>query len=219
MKTNADKLLIKPGKSWLAYNAPSNFLEIFSPLPEGSHVKFNLEGNFDGILLFVLNTIALKDNLPLIAPLINTETVFWIIYPKKTSGVVSDLAMMNEWAEPTAYGLRTVSAASIDNIWTALRFRPTDLTKVSVTRNDKIRDNEFSEFIDIDKRQVKLPPEVEHILCQSNQALNFYQSLSYSNKKEYVIWILSAKQEKTKNERLNKLIEKLLAGKKNPSEK
>jgi uncharacterized protein YdeI (YjbR/CyaY-like superfamily) len=34
-----------------------------------------------------------------------------------------------------------------------------------------------------------------------------------------VVWILSAKQEKTKQERLVKMVEKLIAGKKNPSEK
>jgi len=47
----------------------------------------------------------------------------------------------------------------------------------------------------------------------------FYQGLSYSNKKEYVAWILSAKQEKTRSERLIKMVEKLSEGKKNPSEK
>ncbi|MFD2147142.1 YdeI/OmpD-associated family protein [Mucilaginibacter antarcticus] len=47
----------------------------------------------------------------------------------------------------------------------------------------------------------------------------FYQSLSYSNKKEYVLWILSAKQDKTRDERLERMVDKLNAGKKNPSEK
>jgi uncharacterized protein YdeI (YjbR/CyaY-like superfamily) len=49
--------------------------------------------------------------------------------------------------------------------------------------------------------------------------MDFYQQLSYSNKKEYVLWILTAKQEKTRDERLVKLVEKLNVGKKNPSEK
>jgi len=47
----------------------------------------------------------------------------------------------------------------------------------------------------------------------------FYQGLSYSNKKEYLGWILSAKQEKTRGERLIKTVEKLSEGKKNPAEK
>ena len=47
----------------------------------------------------------------------------------------------------------------------------------------------------------------------------FNPALSFTNKKEYVVWILSAKQEKTRTDRLAKIVEKLLAKKKNPSEK
>jgi uncharacterized protein YdeI (YjbR/CyaY-like superfamily) len=50
-------------------------------------------------------------------------------------------------------------------------------------------------------------------------AHQFYDSLSYSNRKEYVLWLLTAKQQKTREYRLVKTIEKLLAGKKNPAEK
>lgn len=50
-------------------------------------------------------------------------------------------------------------------------------------------------------------------------ALNNFNKLSYSNQKEYVLWILTAKLEKTRINRLAKLIEKLLNNKKNPSEK
>jgi uncharacterized protein YdeI (YjbR/CyaY-like superfamily) len=57
------------------------------------------------------------------------------------------------------------------------------------------------------------------VLANSTAAMTFFDSLSFTNKKEYVVWILSAKQEKTKNDRLEKLTEKLLAKKKNPSEK
>jgi uncharacterized protein YdeI (YjbR/CyaY-like superfamily) len=34
-----------------------------------------------------------------------------------------------------------------------------------------------------------------------------------------VLWILTAKQEKTREERLVKMVEKLVAGKKNPADK
>ncbi|MNY58036.1 hypothetical protein D3C86_1943270 [compost metagenome] len=47
----------------------------------------------------------------------------------------------------------------------------------------------------------------------------FFNSLAYSHKKEYVLWILTAKQEKTKASRLEKTIELLKAGKKNPTMK
>lgn len=51
------------------------------------------------------------------------------------------------------------------------------------------------------------------------ESVKFYEKLSYSNKKEYVSWVLTAKQEKTKQERITKMIEKLISGKKNPAEK
>lgn len=219
MKTIAEKLLIKPGKCWLAYNTPLNFSDILPSVPAGLPFIYVPEGNFDGILLFVLNHQELKLKLAIIVPLLTSETIFWIVYPKKTSGITSDLAMMAEWNELAKYGLRTVTAVSVDETWTALRFRPEGQSKISDTRNDQISNNEYAEFIDIENRQIKLPPEMELQLGQSSKALNFYHSLSFSNKKEYLVWILSAKQEKTKIERLNKLTEKLLNGKKNPAEK
>jgi uncharacterized protein YdeI (YjbR/CyaY-like superfamily) len=56
-------------------------------------------------------------------------------------------------------------------------------------------------------------------LVNSPQALAHLEKLSYTNKKEYVLWILSAKQEQTRHIRLEKMVALLLAGKKNPSEK
>jgi len=84
---------------------------------------------------------------------------------------------------------------------------------------DEIRQNEYAMYVDVDNKVITLPPDVKAILEQTPAALSFYQQLSYSNKKEYILWILTAKQEKTRNERLTKMVEKLVAGKKNPSEK
>jgi uncharacterized protein YdeI (YjbR/CyaY-like superfamily) len=128
--------------------------------------------------------------------------------------------MMGDWDELAKYGLRVVSAASINETWTALRFRIEGLSKLSETRNAAIKtNNEYAAYIDVEKKLITLPPEMEEVLGRSSAAMSFYQSLSYSNKKEYVVWIISAKQENTKADRLGKLIDKLSAGKKNPSEK
>jgi len=219
MNAIAKKLLIKPETSWLFYNAPAGYPELLEPLPEGLTISFSTNGNFNGIQLFVLNSTDLADGLKVIIPLLKPDTIFWITYPKKSSGIKSDLEMMGSWNEPAKYGLRIVTSVSVNETWTALRFREEGLSKISASRNDEIRKNEYAEYIDVDNKQVKLPPEIKQLLEAEPNALSFYQSLSYSNKKEYVVWILSAKQEKTKNERLAKLVEKLLAKLKNPSEK
>jgi hypothetical protein len=215
----AKKLQIKPGKSWLFYNAPENYLAALEPLPENTGVTFSPNGSFDGIQLFVMDSAMLTDSLKIIVPLLKNDTVFWITYPKKSSGIKSDLEMMGAWEEPAKYGLTTVASAAVNETWTALRFKPQGQSKVSESRNDEIRKNEYADYIDVDNKRITLPPDMQLILGPSSNALAFYDSLSYSNKKEYVVWILSAKQEKTRTERLDKLVEKLLGKKKNPSEK
>jgi len=219
MNTLVKKFLIKPNKSWLFHNAPDNYLAALEPLPEGAAAAFDITGDFDGIQLFVKDSADLAASLKTIAPLLKPDTIFWICYPKKSSGIKTDLEMMGSWSEPTKYGIEPVAAASIDNNWTGLRFRPIGLAKTAGVSNDEIKQNEYAEYIDVENKQVKLPPIMLEIFGRNNNAFSFYQQLSYSNRKEYVMWILTAKQEKTKAERLEKLIEKLSAGKKNPSEK
>src|SRR5579863_5424657 len=215
----AKKLQVKPFKHWLLFNAPGNYLGTLEPLPEGASVSYQANGEFDGVQLFVKGSIELAENLKIVAPVLRPDTIFWIIYPKKSSGIESDLEMMGSWAELDKYGLRCVSSAAVNETWTALRFRPKELTKTSDTCNSEIKNNEYSEFIDVDQKIVRLPPELQDVLQNNPSALASYEKLSYSNRKEYVLWVLGAKQEKTRAERLIKLVEKLSAGKKNPSEK
>ncbi|WP_295672555.1 YdeI family protein [uncultured Mucilaginibacter sp.] len=219
MSPVSKKLHIKPNSNWLFYNAPGNYFLVLEPLPDGATSSFEPDGNFDGIQLFVKNSGDLETGLIVISPLLKAETIFWVTYPKKSSGIPSDLEMMGSWDEPAKYGLRTVAAASIDETWTAIRLKQQGLAKVSEFRNEALKKNEYSEFIDLEKRNTIMPPDMHQVVSKSPAAMSFYETLSFSNRKEYVVWILSAKQEKTRNERLEKLNGKLLAGKKNPSEK
>jgi hypothetical protein len=50
--------------------------------------------------------------------------VFWITYPKKTSGIDSDLSRDILAAARTDFGWRPVSIVALDDVWSALRFRP-----------------------------------------------------------------------------------------------
>ena len=219
MSLIARKLQVKPGQYWLLYNAPANYLTLHEPLPEGAAVSFHTGGDFDGVQLFVKNSRELVESLEVIMPVLKPQSVFWIIYPKKNSGIETDLEMMKSWEALDKYGYGAVTAAAIDQHWTALRFKPKALTKTSETCNDEIKQNDYRQWIDVDKRTITLPDDIKLVLQKSTKALAAYESLSYSNRKEYLVWILSAKQEKTRIERLVKLVEKLKAGKKNPAEK
>lgn len=219
MTSLAKKLQMKPGKLWLLYNAPANYLTLLEPLPDATIIAYEANNIFDGVQLFVKNNSELKVSLKIIIPVLKPGAVFWVIYPKKSSGMVSDLEMMSSWDELANYGFGGVAAAAIDETWTALRFRPVGQSKTSDANNKNIRQNEYGAYIDVDRKQIILPADIAELLQQNPKALAFYEQLSYSNKKEYVLWILTAKQEKTKIDRLGKLVEKLLDKKKNPAEK
>jgi hypothetical protein len=219
MNALAKKLLIKPGKSWLFYNAPEDYLTLLSPLPDGVSTHFVAEGDFDGIQLFVRDSAELNESLTIIGLLIKTDTVAWVCYPKKSSGMATDLAMMGSWDELVKYKLEVVAAASVNNIWTAVRMRPIGLAKRSNTSNADIKQNDYSAYIDIDNKKVHLPSDVETALKATPEAFALYDKLAYSHKKEYVLWIVTAKQEKTRADRLIKMVHMLLNGKKNPGDK
>lgn len=215
----AKKLKMKPGSTWLFFNAPANYPVTLGPLPPNITVKYSPDSELDGAQVFVKNIAELTASLQVVAKLLKPEAVFWIMYPKKNSGVESDLEMMSSWDVCKKYGLRPVASAAIDQTWTALRLKPFDEVKTSEGSNQSIRQNEYLAYIDVDNKQITLPPGMTTALEKYPEAFDFYNRLSYTNKKEYVLWILTAKQEKTRGERLVKLVEKLKQGRKNPSEK
>jgi hypothetical protein len=218
MTSLAQKLQIKPGKKWLFYNAPKGYLKSLEPLPESAKCTIVPKGNFDGIQLFAKNKAELSSALKVIAPLLKPDTTFWVTYPKRNSGIESDMKM-GDWDEMTEYGLQGVASIAVNEKWAGSRFRPEGQAKISGTGKNEIRGSEYAAYIDVDNKIIALPVFIKRILQQKPKAFSVYQQLSYSNKKEYLLWILTAKQEKTRNERLVKFIEKLVAGKKNPSEK
>ena len=70
---------------------------------------------------------------------------------------------------------------------------------------------------DTEKREVVIPPELEQELRKDPRALVFFDMLSYTNKKEYVQWIMAAKKEETKQRRIRQAVEKLLLSVKEPN--
>lgn len=62
---------------------------------------------------------------------------------------------------------------------------------------------------DEEERVVEVPKEFANLLNNNIEAKEFYESLSYSNKRKYIQWITSAKKEETKIKRMDEAIIKL----------
>lgn len=69
---------------------------------------------------------------------------------------------------------------------------------------------------DTQERIVEVPQELKDAFKEAPEAKAFYETLSYTNRKEYASWISSAKREETKERRLHKTIELLKNGIKHP---
>ena len=69
------------------------------------------------------------------------------------------------------------------------------------------------------KRVVTPPKDLQKLLGKHAKARAAFDGLSFTNRKEYVVWILDAKKPETRDARLAKTLELLSKGKKNPSDK
>jgi hypothetical protein len=211
------KLYLKPGFKVLIGIPPEQGASI---LGDTSSITLNsdLTDPFDGLLLFVKDSTELNEALNTWADKITSEVIVWIAYPKKSSGIPTDLKMA-KWDELDQYQLSPCGSASIDDTWTGLRIKPISDVKSSGVGNTQIKTNELSEFIDVDNKKVYPPADLSKMFLQHPNAAAFFKTLAYSHQKEYVLWILTAKQEATRVNRLQKTIEMLSIGKKYPTMK
>lgn len=215
----ASKLQIKSGQRLLILNSPNEYPLLLDPLPDDTLISTELNGNHDHFQLFVKTGSELTQTLKNIYKLLLPSSTVWIMYPKKSSGIKSDLEMMSSWHEAEKYGLRPVAAASINKIWTAIRLKPVNEVKKSGLGKSEIAASSLSTYIDVENRVIKLPDDLKAELIAKPAALAFFETLSWTNKKEYITWILTAKQEKTRYSRVMKAAEMLTVNKKNPTAK
>jgi Bacteriocin-protection, YdeI or OmpD-Associated len=216
------KLHLKPGMRFIATNAPEGFQRTLGSLPEGATQEQSLRGAFDLILLFVSSKKALKSQWAKALSSLKPDGLLWVAYPKKSSGIPSDLtAMSGDWGLDKDSEWQPVSLIAVDEHWSATRFKHApELNQQRVQRGDEmIHDGDGTLCIDRKNRVIAAPADLQRLLNRNAKAAAFFESLSFTNKREYVGWVIGAKRPETRSQRLEQAIEKLLTRKKNPSEK
>jgi hypothetical protein len=141
--------------------------------------------------------------------------VLWFAYPKKSSGIKTDISRDSGWEKLAKNKFVPVTQVAIDETWSALRFKPVDQIP-KLTRKTAIGQQPSKPS---KERTLELSTEFQQLLGKNKKAGVFFKSLSFTNRKEYVVWLESAKKPETKQKRLKDAIEKLLSEKGNPSEK
>lgn len=286
------RMKIKPEHSLLVLNSPAGYVKPTDKVD----TRLTLDGKYHAIKLFVkdkhdLDAYALK-----VVNALKDDGLLWICYPKKSAAIKTDLTRDNGWDALKKQGYEGVSLVSVDDTWSAFRFRPTEKVKTQKKQHkaaarkaftallEKPSDGKDTAFIsipfdveetygtkgqvkvkalfdgypyrgvlanmgtgghilivrkdirsaigkkvgdtvrvelmeDTEERTIEVPLELLTALSKNTKAKNFFDSLSFTNRKEYANWIRNAKKEDTRQKRLKEAIEKLVKGMKNPGEK
>lgn len=118
------KLGLKPGMRALFLAAPDGYVNRLAPLPEGVTAATKPAGTYEFIQFFATHMAEIEKKAPELLQSAAPGAVFWIAYPKKAAGVDSDLSRDVLAAAMTEKGWRPVSIVALDEVWSALRFRP-----------------------------------------------------------------------------------------------
>ena len=116
------KLGIKEQSRLAFINAPAGFADYLGPLPEGAEVMKRLIKPIDLILLFVTTERALLKDFAKLSDKLATNGMIWIAWPKKSSGVATDLSFERVQRIGLDAGLVDVKICAIDDTWSGLKF-------------------------------------------------------------------------------------------------
>jgi hypothetical protein len=117
-KTVAEKLQIKPNTTvWVS---DPNQADLIGPLPAGTTQATSID-EATSALIFAPDAATLRATLDAHRDDLTKPSIFWVAYPKANR---SDINRDTLWPILTEYGMRPNSQIAIDEVWSALRFRP-----------------------------------------------------------------------------------------------
>lgn len=194
------KLQIKDPNQFLVVDCPKDLLEICEQ--EGLVRQVNIDQySTGGVLLFVRNSEDLNE---VITDFLKDATAdnHWVAFPKKTSNIPTDLGRDQGWDKLTEADWIPVRQISINDQWSALRFRPRANVK-------EIKRGTDYPGIDSKQKTVAVPAVLDNRLKKEGLKAPF-EALSFTKRKEAVISILEAKKPETLERRIQKIIEALI---------
>jgi hypothetical protein len=116
------KLGIKPQARLGVIGAPPGFDEVLGDLPPGVSVHRRLRGTFDVLVAFVRTRSELERRLPALKQALDQAGGLWVAWPKRSSGVATDLGDGTVRDVGLGIGLVDNKVCAIDTTWSGLRF-------------------------------------------------------------------------------------------------
>lgn len=212
----SDKLKIKEGFTLLTINAPADFKKNVGSLPPAVKISAN-EKNYKQVHWFVMNKAQMEKELNGVLKLLKENVLLWIYYPKRTSKIQTDLTRDKGWDSLLKHDeLIWISLISFDDTWSAFASRLKTVSEKNKAAKPK-PEREIFKWVNPETKEVKLPDDLSAALKKNKKQSDYFQSLAFSHKKEWIEWIITAKKEETRIKRIKKTIERLGKRSKNPT--
>jgi hypothetical protein len=120
MTTLSQKFQLKDGQSLELVNAPAGYDGFLAS------EEISIAETSDAVLLFVNSLAELEQIVPPAFKSVAADTLVWVAYPKGSSGVKTDVNRDKLWDALKSTGWQPVRQIAVDNVWSALRFRPAE---------------------------------------------------------------------------------------------
>jgi hypothetical protein len=124
------KLGVKAGFRMYVEGAPPHYADLVAPLPEGVRVETGEDArDLDFVHVFVERAAGLAARLAALRTRIVPAGMVWVSWPKRASGVATDVTEDVVRAAALEVGLVDVKVCAVDDVWSGL--------KLMVRRSDR----------------------------------------------------------------------------------
>lgn len=120
-RTLVQKLGIKPGEKVATIGAPTGYRKLLPPLPKGVSFTAKIEADAPFVHLFVKERKALERELKQLRRLLADAGVLWVSWPKKSSGVATDITEDVIREVCLLLGFVDVKVCAVDETWSGLK--------------------------------------------------------------------------------------------------
>ena len=115
------KLGIKPGTILVAIDPPENYRKLLAPIPSGVNFATRPVGNTKFVHLFVKERRLLAEHLQQLRQKIAEDATVWVSWPKKSSGVPTDVTEDVIRAVALPIGFVDIKVCAVDETWSGLK--------------------------------------------------------------------------------------------------
>lgn len=217
-QTLIQKLRIKEQLEICVINPPFDYFDTLGALPEGVTFSETPGKKTNYVHLFVDSVKTLEHWYPLVAQKIPQEALLWIFFPKGTGKIKSDLTRDKGWKCLSQHPMKDLTLISFNDDWSGTLYKNI-ITVPAVSQAHIDYKTNMAKVVDVKNRVILIPDDLLAAFDKSKKARIFFDGLSFTNRKEYVMWIIGAKRAETRTDRVAKAIQKLKDGKLNPAAK